>query len=176
MATTKWTLDASHSEIQFKVRHMMISNVSGEFQKFDASVETEGDDFTTAKINFTADVDSITTKNEQRDGHLKSPDFFDAANHPQLKFEGTKLEKVDDESYKLHGNLTIRETTKPVTFDVEYGGTIVDPWGATRAGFTIDGKVNRKEYGLQWQALTEAGGLVVGDDVKIHANVEFVKG
>jgi polyisoprenoid-binding protein YceI len=176
MATTKWTLDASHSEIQFKVRHMMISNVSGEFQKFDASVETEGDDFTTAKIGFTADVDSITTKNEQRDGHLKSPDFFDAANHPQLKFEGTKLEKVDDESYKLHGNLTIRETTKPVTFDVEYGGTIADPWGATRAGFTIDGKVNRKEYGLQWQALTEAGGLVVGDDVKIHANVEFVKG
>ncbi len=176
MATTKWTLDASHSEIQFKVRHMMISNVSGEFQKFDASVETDGDDFTTAKIGFTADVDSITTKNEQRDGHLKSPDFFDAANHPQLKFEGTKLEKVDDESYKLHGNLTIRETTKPVTFDVEYGGTIVDPWSATRAGFTINGKVNRKEYGLQWQALTEAGGLVVGDDVKIHANVEFVKG
>lgn len=172
---TNWALDASHSEIQFKVRHMMISNVTGEFQKFDASVTTEGDDFATAKINFTADVDSITTKNEQRDGHLKSEDFFDAANHPQIKFESTELKKVDDENYKLHGNLTIRATTLPIVLDVEYGGTIKDPWGNIRAGFVVEGKINRKEYGLHWSAVTEAGGLVVSDDVKLHAAVEFVK-
>ncbi len=175
MATTNWALDASHSELQFKVRHMMISNVTGEFQQFNATVTTEGDEFTTAKISFTADVNSITTKNEQRDGHLKSPDFFDAASHPQLSFESTQLEKLDDENYKLHGNLTIRATTLPVVLDVEYGGTIKDPWGNIRAGFVVEGKINRKDYGLNWSALTEAGGLVVSDDVKIHAAVEFVK-
>ncbi len=175
MATTNWALDASHSELQFKVRHMMISNVTGEFQQFNATVTTEGDEFTTAKINFTADVNSITTKNEQRDGHLKSPDFFDAASHPQLSFESTQLEKLDNEHYKLHGNLTIRATTLPVALDVEYGGTIKDPWGNIRTGFVVEGKINRKDYGLNWSALTEAGGLVVSDDVKIHAAVEFVK-
>lgn len=174
MATT-WNLDTSHSEIQFKVRHMMIANVTGHFEKFNATVETEGDDFSTAKIHFTADVDSISTKNEQRDGHLKSEDFFDAANHPQLVFEGTKLEKISDEDYKLHGNLTIRNTTKPITLDVEYGGTVKDPWGMTRAGFSVEGKINRKEYGLHWSAVTEAGGLVVSDDVKLIATVEFTK-
>lgn len=174
MATT-WNLDTSHSEIQFKVRHMMITNVTGHFEKFNATVETEGDDFSTAKIHFTADVDSISTKNEQRDGHLKSEDFFDAANHPQLIFEGTKLEKISDEDYKLHGNLTIRNTTKPITLDVEYGGTVKDPWGMTRAGFSVEGKINRKEYGLHWSAVTEAGGLVVSDDVKLIATVEFTK-
>src|ERR1043165_1818577 len=113
MATTKWNLDPSHSEIQFKVRHMMITNVTGHFEKFNATVETDGDDFSTAKIHFTADVDSITTKNEQRDTHLKSADFFDAENHGQITFEGSKLEKVNDEHYKLHGTLTIRGTAKP---------------------------------------------------------------
>lgn len=174
MATT-WNLDASHSEVQFKVRHMMITNVTGHFGTFNATVETEGDDFTTAKINFTADVDSISTKNEQRDGHLKSEDFFDAANHPQIKFEGTKLEKAGGADYKLHGNLTIRSTTKPVVLNVEYGGTVQDPWGMTRAGFTVEGKINRKEYGLHWSAVTEAGGLVVSDDVKLIATVQFTK-
>lgn len=174
MATT-WNLDASHSEIQFKVRHMMISNVTGHFEKFNATVETEGDDFSTAKINFTADIDSISTKNEQRDGHLKSEDFFDAANHPQLTFEGSKLEKINDEDYKLHGTLTLRGVSKPITLDVEYGGTIQDPWGMTRAGFSVEGKINRKDYGLSWSAVTEAGGLVVSDEVKLIATVEFTK-
>jgi polyisoprenoid-binding protein YceI len=174
MATT-WNLDAAHSEIQFKVRHMMISNVTGHFEKFNATVETEGDDFSTAKIHFTAEVDSINTKNEQRDGHLKSEDFFDAASHPQIAFEGTQLEKVDEGNYKLHGNLTMRGTTKPLSFDVEYGGTIQDPWGMTRAGFTVEGKINRKEFGLHWSQVTEAGGLVVGDDIKLIATVEFTK-
>lgn len=175
MATTKWNLDPTHSEITFKVRHMMISNVTGNFEKFSADVETEDDNFETAKINFSADIDSISTKNEQRDGHLKSPDFFDAATHPELTFVGTKLEKKNDEEYKLHGDLTIRGTTKPVTLDVEFGGMIKDPWGMIRAGFVIDGKINRKDYGLQWHAVTEAGGMVVSDEVKLHAAVEFTK-
>jgi polyisoprenoid-binding protein YceI len=175
MATTKWVLDTAHSEIQFKVRHMMIANVTGKFHKFDASAETEGDDFTTAKISFTADIDSVNTGSEQRDAHLKSEDFFDAANHPQMKFEGTSLEKIDDEHYKLNGNLTIRSTTKPVTLNVEYGGMQQDPWGNTRVGFSIDGKLNRKEYGLHWHAVTEAGGIVAGDEVKLHAEAQFIK-
>ena len=175
MATTNWALEPTHSELQFKVRHMMISNVTGSFGKFNGTVTTEGDDLTTAKVNFNIDVDSISTNNEQRDGHLKSADFFDAANHPQLVFESTEMKKESDENYKLHGNLTMRGVTKPVVLDVEYGGTINDPWGYTRAGFTIEGKVNRKDFGLAWSALTETGGLVVGDDVKIHGNVEFVK-
>ncbi|MBL7717437.1 MAG: YceI family protein [Flavipsychrobacter sp.] len=174
MATT-WNLDTAHSEIQFKVRHMMISNVTGHFESFAATVETEGDDFSTAKIHFTADVNSISTKNEQRDGHLKSADFFDAETHPQITFEGSRLEKVSDEEYKLHGKLTIRGESKDVVLDVEYGGLVVDPWGMTRVGFTIEGKINRKEYGLHWSAVTEAGGLVVGDDVKLIATVEFTK-
>ncbi|MBA3829803.1 MAG: YceI family protein [Taibaiella sp.] len=175
MANTKWNLDAAHSEVQFKVRHMMITNVTGSFSKFDATVETDGDDLTTVKATFTADVDSISTNNEQRDNHLKSPDFFDATNHPQLKFESTSMEKVDEENYKLHGNVTMRSTTHPITLDVEYGGSLKDPYGYIRAGFTITGKINRKEFGLNWSALTEAGGLVVSDDVKIHVSVEFIK-
>lgn len=174
MATT-WNLDKAHSELQFKVKHMMISNVSGSFSDFDAEVQTENDDFTTAKIHFTASIASISTKNEQRDGHLKSEDFFDAANHPKLEFTSTKFEQKNEAEYTLTGNLTIRGITKAITLDVEYGGTIKDPYGLTRAGFTVEGKINRKDFGLSWSALTETGGLVVGDDVKIHANVEFTK-
>jgi len=175
MATTKWVLEPNHSELQFKVRHMMISNVTGHFQKFDATVEAEGDDLTTARVHFTADVDSISTNNEQREAHLKSADFFDADNHSQIKFEGTRMEKLSDNKYKLYGDLTIRKTTHAITLDVEHGGTIQDPYGLTRCGFTVDGKINRKDYGLTWNALTETGGMVVSDEVKIHANVEFVK-
>ncbi|GAA4464350.1 YceI family protein [Nemorincola caseinilytica] len=175
MANTKWALEPSHSEVTFKVRHMMISNVSGQFKKFDSTVETDGNDIATAKVRFTADVDSISTNNDQRDGHLKSPDFFDAATHPQIVFESTSLQPVGGDAYKLHGNLTMRGTTRPVTFDVEHGGILNDGWGNVRAGFTITGKVNRKDYGLNWSALTETGGLVVGDDVKFEAHTEFVR-
>ncbi len=175
MSTSKWVLEPSHSELQFKIRHMMISNVTGHFGKFDGTVETEGDDLTTAKINFTVDVDSISTNNEQRDGHLKSADFFDVANHKEITFVSTSLVNDAAENFKLNGHLTMHGVTKEVTLDVEYGGTIKDPWGNTRAGFTVDGKLNRKDFGLNWSALTEAGGLVVSDEVKIHANVEFVK-
>jgi polyisoprenoid-binding protein YceI len=177
MAKIKWALDPAHSEVTFKVRHMMISNVTGQFTKFDATAETDDEDFTTAKASFAADVSSVTTGNEQRDGHLQGPDFFDAVKFPQLKFTPTKYEKVDnDGNYKVTGDLTIRDITKPVTFDVEFGGVIKDPWGNTRTGFTVEGKINRKEFGLQWHAVTEAGGLVVSDDVRIHAGLEFVKG
>jgi polyisoprenoid-binding protein YceI len=176
MAKIKWALDPAHSEVTFKVRHMMISNVTGRFSKFDASAETEGEDFTTARVSFTADTPSVTTGNEQRDGHLQSPEFFDAVKFPQLKFAPTKYEKVDDHgNYRVTGDLTIRDITKPVTLNVEFGGVIKDPWGNTRAGFSMEGKINRKDFGLQWHGVTEAGGLIVSDDVHIHAGLEFVK-
>lgn len=175
MATTNWALEASHSEVQFKVRHMMISNVTGHFNKFDATVVTEGDDVTTANVQFSADVNSVSTNNEQRDGHLKSADFFDAGSHPQITFTGSGMEKASDDTYKMHGQLTMRGVTHPVTLNVEFGGIAKDPWGNVRAGFTVEGKLNRKDYGLAWTAITEAGGIVVGDEVKLMANVEFVK-
>ena len=175
MSTTTWALDPAHSEIQFKVKHMMISTVSGEFVQFDASIETEGDDFTQAKVKFNADVNSISTKNEQRDGHLKSEDFFDVAKHPELTFESTGLNQAGDGQYTLSGNLTIKGVTQPVTLDVEHTGVIKDPYGNNRAGFEVMGKINRKDFGLTWHQLTETGGLIVSDEVRIFANVEFVK-
>ena len=173
--TTTWNLDNSHSELQFKVRHMMIATVTGHFNTFNAIVTTDGPDFSTAKIEFVADISSLTTNNEQRDGHLKSADFFDAENHPQLTFVSTGLESKGDSEYLLHGDLTMRGVTKPVTLNVEYGGTSKDPYGLTRSGFTVEGKINRQDYGLTWSAVTEAGGLVVADEVKIMANVEFTQ-
>ncbi|HTQ64760.1 MAG TPA: YceI family protein [Puia sp.] len=176
MAKNKWILDPAHSEVQFKVRHLMITNVSGAFNSFNVEAETEGEDFMTAKVSFTADIDSITTGNAQRDQHLKSPDFFDAANHPQLKFVATKYENVDnDGSYELYGNLTIRGITKPVKLDVEFGGVIKDPWGNARAGFSINGKIYRKEFGLHWDQVTETGGVIVSDEVRIHSAIELIK-
>ena len=176
MATTKWVLDPSHSEVEFKVKHMMISTVSGKITKFDTSVETEGEDFMTAKVTFTAEADSLTTGNEQRDGHLKSVDFFDVVNFPQIKFVATKYENVDnDGSYEVYGDLTIRGITKNVKLDTEFGGVIKDPWGNTRAGITISGKINRKEFGLTWSGATETGSLIVSDEVRIHVGLEFVK-
>lgn len=173
MATYK--IDASHSEITFKVKHLMISNVSGSFQKFDATMTTEKEDLTDAKISFEADVDSITTNNEQRDGHVKSDDFFNAEKFPKLTFVSESFTKVDDENYKLTGDLTIRDVTKKITLDVNYGGSIVDPWGFTRHGFEINGKINRKEFDLKWHAVTETGGFVLSDDVKLHLHAEMIK-
>ncbi len=175
MAKTIWTADPAHSEIQFKVRHLMISTVTGYFKKFDLQVVSEDDDFTKAsKILFTADINSIETNNAQRDTHLKSDDFFAADNYAQLKFEGKKFEKAGDE-YKLTGDLTIRDISKTITVDVEFGGLAKDPWGNTRAGFTVSGKINRKEFGLKWGAVTEAGQVVVSDEIRIHCAIELVK-
>ena len=176
MAIKKWVLDPVHSQIQFKVKHLMITTVTGNFDKFQASVETEDDDFIKAKISFTADIDSISTGVADRDAHLKSADFFDAANHPQLKFVSTKVENVDkDGSYELYGDLTIRGITKNVKLDVEFGGVIKDPYGNTKAGFTINGKISRKDFGLQWNAVTEAGGIVVSDEVRLSCDLQFIE-
>lgn len=175
MATTKWILDPTHSEIQFKIRHLMITHVTGSFGKFTADVETEGENFETARISFTAEVDSITTNNEQRDGHLKSADFFESSKHPVLSFVSSKLEKISGEEYTLHGAMSFHGITKNITLQVEHGGVIKDPWGSTRTGFTVEGKINRKDFGLVWNAATEAGGVVLGEEVKIHASAEFVK-
>ena len=172
---TKWVVDPVHSEIQFKVKHLMITTVTGYFRKYNIEVETEGDDFTSAStIVFTADIDSIDTNNAQRDTHLKSGDFFDAGTHKQLIFTGKNYQKAGDE-YRLSGDLTIRGITKPITLDVEFSGVVVDPYGQTKAGFTVDGKVSRKEFGLQWNAVTEAGQVVVSDEIRIHCEVQLVK-
>ena len=154
---------------------MVVSNVSGHFRTFACTVETDNDELTTAKAHFTADVDSIDTNNAQRDGHLKTGDFFDIANHPQIIFDSTGVEKVSDEEYKLHGNLTIRGNTHAVTFKLEYGGTVKDPWGNTRLGFVVEGKIKRMDYGLSWSAVTDAGGLVVADEIKLTVHAEFTK-
>ncbi|MEL6589268.1 MAG: YceI family protein [Bacteroidota bacterium] len=174
MARQNWKIDPTHSEIQFKVRHMMISTVTGSFSSFDASLESDAD-FNNANIRFEADIDSINTGVADRDGHLKSADFFDAANHPKLSFASTRFEQSGDGEFVLEGDLTIRDTTKSVKLNVEYGGTLVDPYGQTKAGFELSGKINRKDFGLTWSAVTEAGSIVVSDEVKLLLNVQLVK-
>lgn len=170
--TTLWTIDPAHSEIQFKVRHLMVSNVTGKFNSFEGTAETTGDSFDNAKLSFSADIDSISTGAEQRDGHLKSADFFDAANHPKLTFVSTSVKKTGDDTYDITGDLTIRGTTKSVVLKAEEGGQMVDFYGNTKAGFEINGTIKRKEFGLSWDAVTEAGGVVVSDDVKLVLNVQ----
>jgi len=175
MSNIKWAIDPTHSEITFKVKHLMITTVTGHFKKFDLEVETETDDFnTTKKIEFSADINSVDTNNEQRDAHLKSADFFNGEEDPKILFSG-KSYQVDGDEGELSGDLTIRGITKPVTFKVEYGGTVVDPYGQTKAGFTVTGKLSRKEFGLTWNAVTEAGSVVVSDDVKINVEVQLIK-
>jgi len=170
----KWIIDTAHSEVAFKVRHLVISTVSGKFTSFEGTVEAEKDDFSDATISFSADVDSITTGNEQRDGHLKSADFFDAANHARLKFVSTSVGKKGAD-FLVKGDLTIKGTTKPVELTVDFGGVQKDFYGRTIAGFEINGKINRQDYGLIWSAVTETGGIVVADEVKLHINTELVK-
>ncbi|TND10109.1 MAG: YceI family protein [Bacteroidetes bacterium] len=173
---TNWSIDPSHSEITFKVKHLVISTVTGSFTKYDVKAETDGDDFTSARIFFSADVNSITTGNEQRDGHLKSPDFFDAETHPLVTFVSNTITKSGDDQFNMSGDLTMRGVTKAIDLQVEFGGTMKDPWGNLRAGFEISGKINRKEFGLHWSAATETGGLVVSDEVKLLCHVELIKG
>ncbi|MAY82741.1 MAG: hypothetical protein CMP59_01270 [Flavobacteriales bacterium] len=174
MENQKWNIDDTHSEIIFKVKHMMVSNVSGAFEKFEGTAESNDDDFSNAKFTFKANIDSINTRNADRDAHLKSDDFFNAESYPQLKFESTSFEK-DGDDYKLKGDLTIRDVTKEVELDVEFNGVAVDPYGQTKAGFELSGKINRKDFGLKWSAVTEAGSIVVSDEVKLSLNVQLVK-
>lgn len=170
-----WKIDPSHSEIEFQIRHLVISKVRGSFKTFDASVEADNDDLSNAKISFEADIDSIDTNNADRDAHLKSDDFFNAADHPKLTFTSTSFEKKGDSEYELVGDLTIRGNTKSITLDVEYGGEVVDGYGQTKKGFEVSGSISRKEFGLNWNAVTEAGSVVVSDDVKLLLSVQFVK-
>jgi len=172
---TKWVLDATHSEVQFKVKHLMISTVTGQFNKFEGSIETEGDDFTTARATFSADVNSISTNNEQRDAHLRNPDFFDADNHPQLTFESDKVEQTDDENYKVHGTFTIRGVAKEGILNAEFGGIVPDPWGNTRVGFSVTGKIKRKDFGVSFGLLSDATSAMLSDEVKLFINAQFVK-
>jgi len=172
---TKWKADPAHAEIQFTVKHLMITTVTGYFRDFELDVETEGDDFTKAStIVFTAKIDSINTNNAQRDTHLKSADFFASDEYSRLIFEGKHFKK-HAANYLLSGDLTIRNVTRPVEVEVEYGGTIKDPWGQKRAGFTLEGKINRKDFNLTWDAVTEAGHVVVSNEIKIHCAIELVK-
>lgn len=175
MTTTNWVLDPTHSELQFKVKHLMVSYVTGQFKQFNASFEIAGDDLTKAKVHFLADINSISTNNEQRDAHLKTGDFFDAENYPQVRFEGESWEKIDDENYKLHGILTLRGIHKKIVLNVEFGGITQDPWGNTRSGFSITGKINRKDFGISFSMVSETGGILLGEEVTINANAEFVK-
>lgn len=171
---TKWLIDPTHSELLFKVKHLMITNVKGEFRSFTGSIVANGDDFSQAKVHATIQANSVFTNNEDRDNHLKSSDFFDVENYNELTFEGTSFEKLDDENYKLKGNLTIVGNTKEVILDVELGGVAIDPWGNKKAGFSISGKINRKDWGLNWNAALEAGGVLVSEDVKINAELQFI--
>lgn len=171
---TKWAIDTTHSEITFKVKHLVISTVTGKFNEFDATLESSGDDFEDAEIRFEANINSIDTNNDDRDNHLKSEDFFHASEHPKLVFESRSFKKSAKNEYKLIGDLTIRGNTKTVELDAIYGGTVQDPYGQTKAGFEVTGAINRKEFGLKWNAATEAGNLVVSDEVKLALNVQFV--
>jgi polyisoprenoid-binding protein YceI len=172
MAT--WTIDTIHSEIGFKVKHLVVSTASGKFTSFEGKLEADKEDFSDAKISFSADIDSIHTGNEQRDGHLKSPDFFDAATHPKLTFVSTAVEK-DGSDLNITGDLTLKGITKSITLNAEFGGIEKSLYGQIVAGFELTAKLDRQEFGLTWGALTEAGGLVLSNDVKLVANVELIK-
>jgi len=172
---TMWKIDPAHSEINFKVKHLVVSTVTGHFNQFDASVETDTEDFSDAKITFEADVNSISTKNEQRDTHLKSADFFDAQNHPKITFISKSIKKISDHELQVKGDITIRGIKKEISLDVIFNGVVAGFGGSQVAGFEVRGKLNRFDYGLQWNALTEAGGVVVSNEVRIEILAEFNK-
>ncbi len=175
MSKSTWVIDPSHSHIGFKVKHLMISTVSGEFTRYSATVNADDDRFSGLEAEFSAEVASITTQNEQRDGHLKSADFFDAEQFPALTFKSTGVKKSDDDEFELHGDLTIKGVSRPVKLEVDFAGVVTDPYGNTKAGFSLKGKISRADFGLTWSAVTEAGHVVVGDEVKFAMEVQLVK-
>ncbi len=172
---TNWKIDTLHSQIGFKVKHMMITNVTGAFDQFDATIDVEDNDFTSAEFAFNANVDSINTGVADRDAHLKSEDFFNAAAHPHLTFKSTGVKKISENDYEIHGDITIREVTKPIVLKADFGGVVVDPYGQTKTGFSVEGKIKRSDFGLTWSAITEAGSIVVSDEVKLNCEIQFVK-
>jgi polyisoprenoid-binding protein YceI len=175
MAKSTWALDPTHSEVGFKVKHMMFTNVSGKFNNYDVAVSNEDDDFSTSQIEFSADINSVDTNNADRDNHLKSADFFDAEKFAKMVFKSTSVEKKSDNDYVVNGDLTIKDITKPVSLKAEYSGLMKDPWGNTKAGLSIETKINRKDFGLTWNAALETGGVLVGEDVRIIAEIQIVK-
>lgn len=175
MATTKWAIDPTHSEIGFKVKHMMFTNVSGNFEKYEATITTEDDNFENAAIEFSADINSINTRNADRDTHLKSADFFDVENYPKLIFKASSFTKIDNENYELAGDLEIHGVKKFVKFPVEFSGLMTDPWGNTKAGLTISGKINRKDWGLNWNSALETGGVLVSEEVRLNIELQLIK-
>ena len=173
---TKWSIDSVHSEIAFKVKHLMITNVKGVFKEIEGDIYSTNEKIMTADIDIRINAASIDTGDSKRDEHLKSADFFDVENHKQITFKGTSYDKVDDDgNYKLYGDLTIKDISQKVKLDVEFGGVMKDPWGNQKAGFTVNGKINRKDWGLNWNAALEAGGVLVSDEVKISCELQLVK-
>ena len=172
---TTWKIDPAHSEINFKVKHLVVSTVRGNFDTFNATIETTKEDFSDAKIKFDADINSINTNNEQRDYHLKSADFFDAENHPKMSFDSTAVKKLSDSEMEVKGHLTIRGVKKEITLNVTFNGVVTGFGNVEVAGFEISSKLNRFDYGLKWNTITEAGGVVVGEEVKIEIQAEFNK-
>ncbi|MGJ9458624.1 YceI family protein [Oceanobacillus sp. CF4.6] len=176
MTKTVWTVDQVHSEVGFSVKHMMISKAKGTFDSFDAVIEADVEDLTDSKVELTVDIASVNTRNEDRDNHLRSGDFFDAENYPKMTFVATDIKKKSSHDYEVIGDLTIKETTKPVTLDVTFEGQSKDPMGgATVAGFSGNTSINRKDFGLTWNAAVETGGVLVGEDVKINFELELHK-
>jgi polyisoprenoid-binding protein YceI len=171
---TRWALDPVHSEVSFKVRHMMIANVTGMLTDYNVWVETDSEDFTHAQVKFTGNLKSVNTGNEQRDAHLRSADFFDVDQNPEVTFQSTAL-RQNGNHFKIEGNLTIKGVSRPVVLDAEFGGTNKDPWGNWRAGFTVTGKLSRADLGLTWNATLESGGVLVGDEVKINAEIQLIR-
>lgn len=171
----KWEIDPAHSSIEFKIKHLMITNVKGKFNTFSLNATTVGNDFTTAQIEFSIDPNSIDTNNETRDNHLRSADFFDVQQFGEMSFKSTSVERITGDVYKLKGSLTIKGISKPIELEVEYDGTMTDPWGVQKSGFSIEDKINRLDWGLKWNAPLESGGWLVGDDVNIICEVQLIQ-
>lgn len=175
MSTTKWAIDPTHSEIGFKVKHMMFTTISGKFSKFEASIESKNDSFENAKIEFTGAIDSISTGNTDRDTHLLSPDFFDAAQFPEIQFKASSFSQINEGEYELVGDLTMHGVTKSVKLPAEFSGLMKDPWGNTKLAFSLEGKINRKDWGLNWNSALETGGVLVGEEVRLNIELQFIK-
>lgn len=175
MTKTIWNIDPTHSDVLFKVKHLVINTVTGRFKNFSGSVTAEGEDLSNAIAKFQAEVASIDTNQEQRDAHLRSDDFFNAEAYPTIDFKSTAITKSGENTYKMDGELTIRNITKAITLQVNYLGATKDPWGQFKAGYEITGSINRKDFDLKWDALTEAGGLVAGHEVKFDLSIQLVR-
>lgn len=175
MEKTKWIIDPAHSLIGFSVKHMMFTNVSGKFEKFNAQVESENNNFSDARFHFTAEISSINTGNNERDNHLKGVDFFDSDVYPSIEFSSTSMKKISEEKFELSGVLTLRGVSKNILLDAEYSGSMTDPWGNKKAAFTLNGVINRKDWGLNWNAALEAGGVLVSEDVKLNIEIQLIQ-